>query len=109
VNLAKVSKKKFKFGDHVLWFPKGHKTHIGKFTKKSFGPYKVQLCLPNNIVFLIMVDKFAPNLVLVNINKLKCTNFWMMKHRLQTVHDQYIGKDKVMLMLMTKKRTIMKY
>jgi hypothetical protein len=27
--------KKIKFGDHVLWFPKGHKTNLGKFTKSG--------------------------------------------------------------------------
>jgi hypothetical protein len=41
VELAEVSKKKFKFGNHVLWFPKEQKPHLGKFTKKWFGPYIV--------------------------------------------------------------------
>jgi hypothetical protein len=27
--------------DYVLWFPKGKKTHIGKFRKIWFGPFKV--------------------------------------------------------------------
>ncbi len=26
--------KKFQFGDYVLWFPKGEKTHMGKFKKR---------------------------------------------------------------------------
>jgi hypothetical protein len=25
----------------VLWFPKGNKAHLGKFTRKWFGPYKI--------------------------------------------------------------------
>jgi hypothetical protein len=31
----------------------------------------VQYYLPNNIVFLISVNNFEPNLVLVNVNNLK--------------------------------------
>jgi hypothetical protein len=31
----------------------------------------VQYCLPNNIILLITIDKLDPNLLLVNINKLK--------------------------------------
>jgi hypothetical protein len=29
----KNTKKKFQFGDYVLWFPKGEKTHMGKLKK----------------------------------------------------------------------------
>jgi hypothetical protein len=36
-----ISKKQFCFGDYVLWFPKGNKSHLGKFTRKWFGPYNV--------------------------------------------------------------------
>jgi hypothetical protein len=60
-----------KFGDYVLWFPKGEKTHLGKFKKRWFGPFRVQYCLPNNIVFLVFVNNFEPNPILVNVNKLK--------------------------------------
>jgi len=67
----KHTKKKFHFGDYVLWFPKGEKTHMGKFKKKWFEPFKVQYCSFNNIVLLISVNNFEPNLVLVNVNKLK--------------------------------------
>jgi hypothetical protein len=28
----------------------GEKTHMGKFKKRWFGPFRVQYCLPNNIV-----------------------------------------------------------
>jgi hypothetical protein len=38
---TKNVEKKFSFGDYVLWFPKGNKSHLGKFTKKWFGLYKV--------------------------------------------------------------------
>ncbi len=30
-----------KFGDYVLWFPKGKQTHLGKFKKRWFGPFNV--------------------------------------------------------------------
>jgi hypothetical protein len=59
------------FGNYVLWFPKKHKTHFGKFTTKWFGPYRVLFFLPNNIVMLVTMDKFDPNPILVNVNKLK--------------------------------------
>jgi hypothetical protein len=36
-----------------------------------FGPYWIQYCLPNNIALLVIVKKFDPNFILVNINKLK--------------------------------------
>jgi hypothetical protein len=70
-NQQKNTEKKFQFGDYVLWFPKGKKTHMGKFKKIWFSPFRVQYCLPNNIVLIIFVSNFEPNLVLVNINKLK--------------------------------------
>ncbi len=44
--------KKFQFGDYVIWFPKGAKTHMGKFKKRWFGPFKVEYWLPDNTVFL---------------------------------------------------------
>ena len=45
--------------------------HAGKLRNKRFGPYRVQYLLPNNTVLLVTVDKFDPNPVIVNINKLK--------------------------------------
>jgi hypothetical protein len=44
---------------------------LGKFKKRWFGPFRVQYCLPNNIVLLVFVNNFEPNPVLVNVNKLK--------------------------------------
>jgi len=44
---------------------------MGKFKKRSFGPFRVQYCLPNNIVFLVPINNFEPNPILVNVNKLK--------------------------------------
>ncbi len=41
-NQQKNPEKLFSFGDYVLWFPKGNKSHLGKFTRKWFGPYKEQ-------------------------------------------------------------------
>jgi hypothetical protein len=60
-------------------FPKEKKTHIGRFKKRWFGPFRVQYCLPNNIVLLVFVNNFEPNLILVNVNKLKPYNMWI-KH-----------------------------
>jgi hypothetical protein len=37
----KIMKKQFSFGDYVLWFPKGNKLHLGKFTRKWFRLYKI--------------------------------------------------------------------
>ena len=58
-------------GDYVLWFPKGANVHAGKLRNKWFGPYRVQYLLPKNTVLLVTVDKFDPDPVIVNINKLK--------------------------------------
>jgi hypothetical protein len=44
---------------------------MGKFNKRWFGPFKVEYCLSNNTFFLVYVNNFEPNLILVNINKLK--------------------------------------
>ncbi len=37
--------KQFNFGNYVLWFLKGNKSHLRKFTRKWFGPYKVEVCV----------------------------------------------------------------
>jgi hypothetical protein len=66
----KQTNKKFQFGDYVLWFPKGKNTHLRKFKKRWFGQFRVQYCLPNNIVLLVYVNNVEPNPILVNINKL---------------------------------------
>ncbi len=70
-NQQKNNKKKNQFGEYVLWFPIGEKTHLSKFKKRWFGPFMVHYCLPNNIFHLVFVNNFEPNLVLVNVNKLK--------------------------------------
>ncbi len=67
----KNPKKQFSFGDCVLWSPKGNKSHLGKLTRKWFGPYSVQQVMPNNIVLLMTIEKFETNHVLVNVNKFK--------------------------------------
>ena len=58
-------------GDYVLWYPKGANVHARKLRNKWFGPYRVQYLLPNNTLLLVTVDKFDPDPVIVNINKLK--------------------------------------
>jgi hypothetical protein len=67
----KNTEKKFQVGEFVLWFPKGEKTHFGKFKKRWFGPFKVQYFLPNNIILLIFINNFEPNPISVNVNKFK--------------------------------------
>ncbi len=49
----------------------GKRKHSGEFKKRWFGPFRVQYCLPNNIILFIFVNNFEPNPTLVNINKLK--------------------------------------
>jgi hypothetical protein len=54
-----------------MWFPKGNKSHLRKFTNKWSRPYKVKYVLPNKIVLLVTIEKFETNPVLVNVNKLR--------------------------------------
>ena len=61
----------FRMEDYVLWFPKGANVYARKLRNKWFGPYRVQYLLLNNTVLLVTVDKFDPDPVIVNINKLK--------------------------------------
>ena len=77
-----TAKKIFKLGDYVLWYPKGQKTHIGKFKIRWYGPYRVQLVLPNHIVLIILDQYFDPNLVLVNANKLKVYHTLQLGHKI---------------------------
>jgi hypothetical protein len=70
-NQQKNKEKKFQFGDCILWFPMGEKTHLGKFKRRWFGPFRVQYYLPNNNKILVYVNNFDPNLILVKVNKLK--------------------------------------
>ncbi len=37
----KNTKKKFQFGNYVLWLPKRENAYLGKFKKRWFGPFKV--------------------------------------------------------------------
>jgi hypothetical protein len=39
-----------------------------------FGPYRIQYLLPKNTTFLVIIHKFDPNPILININKLK--SYW---------------------------------
>jgi hypothetical protein len=68
---TKVFRKEVQIWRSCTLVPKRTKTHIGKFTNKWFGSYKIQFCIPNNTMFLVILDKFDPNHVLVNLNKLK--------------------------------------
>jgi len=52
-----------------------NEAHSPKFQKGWFGPYKIQYYLPNNIILLVTINKFDPNLILVYINKLKPYKF----------------------------------
>jgi hypothetical protein len=65
----------FQFGNYVLRFLGAISKHVPKFQTRWFGPYRIQYCLPNNIILLLTIDKFDPNPILVNINKLKPYRF----------------------------------
>jgi len=54
-----------------LWFLKGNKSHPREFTRKWFGPYRIQYVLPNNTMLLVTIEKFETNPMLVNVNKFK--------------------------------------
>jgi hypothetical protein len=54
-----------------LWHPKGTNVHADKLCSKWFSPYRVQYALPNNTVFLVSLQHFDPDPVVVNVNKLK--------------------------------------
>jgi hypothetical protein len=56
------------------------------FTKKWFGPYKIQYVLPNNNVLLVTIEKFETNPVLVNVNKLKPYKYMESKVQRQEQH-----------------------
>jgi len=60
-------------------FMKRNKSHLGKFTRKWFGPYRVQYVLFNNTILLVTLTNFEPNLMFVNINKLKPYQFITLK------------------------------
>ncbi len=55
----------------MLWFLRVISAHVPKFQRMWFGPYRIQYCLPNNMILLVIIDKFEHNLVIVNIIKLK--------------------------------------
>jgi hypothetical protein len=62
-SLEKIQKKQFRFGDFVLWFLKGNKSRFEKFSRKWFGPYRMQYVLPNNVVLIVTLINFELNLV----------------------------------------------
>jgi len=66
-----IQKKKSSLEIMYFGFQKDIKHILGKFIKRWFGSYKVQFYLPNNIVPLVTLYKFHPDLMLVNVNKLK--------------------------------------
>ncbi len=55
----------------MLWFPKEEKEKVGNLKKRWYGMCKIQCLLPNNIVLFVILGNFEPNLVLVDVNKLK--------------------------------------
>ncbi len=50
----KNTKKKFQFGDYVLWLPKVENTHLGKFKKRRFGPLGYNIAYPIILLFLLL-------------------------------------------------------
>jgi hypothetical protein len=71
MEFLKKSRKAVWFCDYVMWFPKGNKSHLGKFTRKWFRSYILQYVLPNNIMLLVTIEKFETNAMLINVNKIK--------------------------------------
>jgi hypothetical protein len=59
----------------VLWSLGVVLAHTPKFQRRWFGPYRKQYFLLNNIVLLVIIDKFNPNPILVIINKYKPYGF----------------------------------
>jgi hypothetical protein len=74
-----------------MWFPKGENTHMRKFKKGWFGPFKVEYCLSKNIVFLVSVNNFEPNLLLCNVNKLKPYRY--VDQKLKGIHSSKYQKS----------------
>jgi hypothetical protein len=60
----------FPWGITCYGSQKPKKKHIGKFKKICSSPYWIQYYLPNNTTLLVTMDKFDPNLIIVNVNKL---------------------------------------
>ncbi len=87
----KNPEKKNSFGDYVMWFPKGNKSHLGKFTRKWFGPYILQYVLPNNIVLFVTIEKFETNPMLVNVNKLKPYKYMEFEVQKKTTNANILG------------------
>ncbi len=56
-----------------------------KFTNKWFGLYKVQYHLSNNTCLLVIIDKFDPNPILMNVDKLKSYNYVSKEVQGQTI------------------------
>ena len=72
---TKITQKVFKntiLSTHTRFLSsQGTNVHAGKLRNKWFGPYRVQYLLSNNTILLVTVDKFDPDPVIININKLK--------------------------------------
>ncbi len=66
--------KAFSLIDHVLWFPKHVRNTQGRSNNVGLD-HTYLIFLPYNITFLVIVNKFDPNPILVNINKLKPYRF----------------------------------
>ncbi len=81
-----------------MWFSKGNKSHLGKFTRKWFGLYKVQYVLSNDIMLLVTIEKFETNPMLVNVNKLKPYKYMeskvhKQKQQVPIYWEQNVGPD----------------
>ncbi len=59
----------------MLWFLWPIYKHTLKFQRRWFGPYRIQYFFINNIALLVAIDKFDPNPIFVNINKLNPYRF----------------------------------
>ncbi len=70
-----VTWERISLGDYVLWFLGPICKHALKFQRWWFGLYRIHFFFTNNTDLLVTIDKFDPNPIFVNINKLKPYRF----------------------------------
>ncbi len=81
----KVQMLKIQKEDYVLWFPKGNKSHLGKFTRKWFRPYKVQYVLPKKLCYWWPLRSLRLTL---------CWSMWISSNLTNTWNMKFINKNK---------------
>ncbi len=70
-NQQKNLEKQFSFGDYVMWFSKGNKSHLGKFTRNGLDLTKYSMCCQITLCNWWPLRSLKLTPVLVNVSKLK--------------------------------------